>query len=341
MGKRWLWSGRCLFSTSGDLHELAFEVEFHFFNMKKGKGVLLDSKDQQVETGSIQNSAFLNAVVKVYCTHTAPDYSLPWQKQRQYKSTGSALMIADGKFLTNAHCVQHDTQGDVIVSFDGVHVGCEGTVPFRSSEHIAFCYLISQKFAGDSVEVGIIRAGEFMKVQAVLKPRVHLVPYHIEGGQPSYLVVAGLVFTPLSIPLIHLSTSSEVEVWTAYILPPPDPTKWEYTGFVVVVVVVYSLMDSRIGHTHPWAMAEEQDSDINLRVDDGSGRMVLANEVNIGYEDMSYEQVLKLNGTRIKHSPFGSSSGLEEALSASASILKDYGIPAERSSDLLDHILIP
>ena len=34
-----------------------------------------------------------------------------------------------------------------------------------------------------------------------------------------------------------LSTSSEVEVWTAYILPPPDPTKWEYTGFVVVVVV--------------------------------------------------------------------------------------------------------
>ncbi|PHU16494.1 hypothetical protein BC332_17699 [Capsicum chinense] len=83
-------------------------------------------------------------------------------------------------------------------------------------------------------------------------------------------------------------------------------------------------MDSRIGPTHPWAMAEEQDSDINLRVDDGSGRMVL-----------------KLNGTRIKHSPFGSSCGLEEALSASASILKDYGIPAERSSDLLDHILIP
>ncbi|KAF3659264.1 putative ethylene-responsive transcription factor-like [Capsicum annuum] len=39
-----------------------------------------------------------------------------------------------------------------------------------------------------------------------------------------------------------LSTSSEVEVWTAYILPPPDPTKWEYTGFVVVVVVVVDPM---------------------------------------------------------------------------------------------------
>lgn len=36
-------------------------------------------------------------------------------------------------------------QGDVIVSFDDVHVGCEGTVPFRSNERIAFRYLISQK----------------------------------------------------------------------------------------------------------------------------------------------------------------------------------------------------
>lgn len=36
-------------------------------------------------------------------------------------------------------------QGDVIVSFDDVRVGCEGTVPFRSTERIAFRYLISQK----------------------------------------------------------------------------------------------------------------------------------------------------------------------------------------------------
>lgn len=29
------------------------------------------------------------------------------------------------------------------------------------------------------------------------------VPYHIDGGQPSYLIIAGLVFTPLSEPLIE------------------------------------------------------------------------------------------------------------------------------------------
>ena len=76
----------------------------------------------------------------------------------------------------------------MIVSFDGVHVGCEGTLPFRLIERISFRYLISKnkiKFTRDVVEVGIIRAGAFMKVQVVLDPCVHLAPYHIKGGQPS------------------------------------------------------------------------------------------------------------------------------------------------------------
>ncbi|KAK4558593.1 hypothetical protein RGQ29_008059 [Quercus rubra] len=77
---------------------------------KDNKEILFDMKEQQVQPGNLQEAAFFNAVVKVYCTHTAPDYSLPWQKQRQFTSTGSAFMIGDGKLLTNAHCVEHDTQ---------------------------------------------------------------------------------------------------------------------------------------------------------------------------------------------------------------------------------------
>ncbi|XP_015891655.2 protease Do-like 2, chloroplastic isoform X2 [Ziziphus jujuba] len=476
-----------------------------------------DLKDRQVESGNLQDAAFLNAVVKVYCTHTAPDYSLPWQKQRQYTSTGSAFMIGDGKLLTNAHCVEHDTQvkvkrrgddtkyvakvlargvdcdiallsveskefwkeaeplylghlprlqdsvtvvgyplggdtisvtkgvvsrievtsyahgssdllgiqidaainpgnsggpafndqgecigvafqvyrseevenigyvipttvvshflndyernrkytgfpclgvllqklenpalraclkvqsnegvlvrrveptsdahnvlkeGDVIVSFDDVHVGCEGTVPFRSNERIAFRYLISQKFAGDVAELGIIRAGEFMKVKVVLNPRVHLVPYHIDGGQPSYLIIAGLVFTPLSEPLIDEECEDSI-------------------GLKLLAKARYSL-------------ARFKGEQIVIL------SQVLANEVNIGYEDMSNQQVLKLNGTQIKNihhlahlvdsckdkylvfefeDNYIAVLERETASTASSSILKGYGIPSERSSDLLE-----
>lgn len=487
---------------------------------KDKKGIAYELKEQQAEVGNLQDAAFLNAVVKVYCTHTAPDYSLPWQKQRQYTSTGSAFMIGDGKLLTNAHCVEHDTQvkvkrrgddtkyvakvlargvdcdiallsveneefwkgaeplrfgrlpclqdavtvvgyplggdtisvtkgvvsrievtsyahgssdllgiqidaainpgnsggpafndqgecigvafqvlrsedtenigyvipttvvshfltdyerngkytgfpclgvllqrlenpalrsclkvisnegvlvrrveptadahnslkeGDVIVSFDGVHVGSEGTVPFRSTERIAFRYLISQKFSGDVVELGIIRNGDLMKVQTVLNPRVHLVPYHIEGGQPSYLIVAGLVFTPLSEPLIE----EECE---------------EAIGLKLLTKARYSL-------------AQFKGEQIVIL------SQVLANEVNIGYEEMGNQQVLKLNGTRIKnihhlahlldsckdkYLVFEFEDNYlvvlerEAATAASSCILKDYGIPSERSSDLIEPYL--
>jgi S1-C subfamily serine protease len=486
---------------------------------KKGA---VNTKEQHVETDNLKDAAFLNAVVKVYCTHTAPDYSLPWQKQRQYTSTGSAFMIGDGKLLTNAHCVEHNTQvkvkrrgddtkyvakvlargvecdiallsveskefwkeakplefgclprlqdavtvvgyplggdtisvtkgvvsrievtsyahgsaellgiqidaainpgnsggpafndqgecigvafqvyrsddsenigyvipttvvshflddyakngkytgfpclgvllqklenpalrdclkvssnegvlvrrveptsgasdvlkeGDVIVSFDGVHVGCEGTVPFRSTERIAFRYLISQKFTGDTVEIGIIRAGESMKVHANLIPRVHLVPYHIEGGQPSYLIVAGLVFTPLSEPLIDEECEDNI-------------------GLKLLAKARYSLAE----------FAEEQIVILS---------QVLANEVNIGYEDMCNEQVLKFNGIRIrnihhlthlidsctnKYLVFEFEDKYlvvlerEACSAASPGLLKDYGIPSERSPDLLEPYVEP
>lgn len=489
---------------------------------KDKKEFQFDSKEQLSESGNLQDAAFLNAVVKVYCTHTAPDYSLPWQKQRQYTSTGSAFMIGDGKLLTNAHCVEYYTQvkvkrrgddtkyvakvlargvdcdiallsveseefwkdaeplclghlprlqdavtvvgyplggdtisvtkgvvsrievtsyahgssellgiqidaainpgnsggpafndkgecigvafqvyrseevenigyvipttvvshflsdyerngkytgfpclgvllqklenpalrtclkvpsnegvlvrrveptsdannilkeGDVIVSFDDVRVGSEGTVPFRSNERIAFRYLISQKFAGDVAELGIIRAGTFMKVKVVLNPRVHLVPYHIDGGQPSYLIIAGLVFTPLSEPLIEEECDDSI-------------------GLKLLAKARYSL--ARFKGEQMVILSQ-----------------VLANEVSIGYEDMSNQQVLKFNGTRIKNihhlahlvdsckdkylvfefeDNYLAVLEREAAVAASSCILKDYGIPSERSSDLLEPYVDP
>ncbi|XP_078168968.1 protease Do-like 2, chloroplastic [Carex rostrata] len=482
----------------------------------KDKSLLYDYdlEEQQVPDTIDIASSFLNAVVKVYCTHTAPDYSLPWQKQRQYASTGSAFMIGDGKLLTNAHCVQHSSQvkvkkrgddtkyvakvlaigiecdialisvenekfwkgaeslsfgrlpslqdsvtvvgyplggdtisvtkgivsrievtsyahgssdllgiqidaainsgnsggpafneqgecigvafqvyrgddaenigyvipttvvshflndyerngkytgfpslgvllqkmenpalseclkvpdhegvlvrkveptssaygvfkkGDVLVSFDGVSVGNEGTVPFRSSERIGFRYLISQKYCGDVAEVGIIRAGSHMKVKTVLSAREYVVPYHIDEN-PSYLIVAGLVFTPLSEAFIE----EEGE---------------ESLGLKLLARARYSLARFR----------GEQIVILS---------QVLAHDVNIGYEDMGNEQVVKFNGTAIKNihhlahlvdackekylifefeDNYLVVVDKEKAAEASPRILKDNGIPTGRSADL-------
>ncbi|PFH32026.1 serine protease [Besnoitia besnoiti] len=49
--------------------------------------------------------ALFNSVVKVYSDYTDPNYSLPWQMQRQGTSTGSGFILKDRLIMTNAHCV--------------------------------------------------------------------------------------------------------------------------------------------------------------------------------------------------------------------------------------------
>lgn len=87
-----------------------------------------------------------------------------------------------------------------------------------------------------------------------------------------------------------------------------------------------------------------------------SDRQVLANELNIGYEDMSNQQIIKFNGVRIKNihhlahlidsckdkylcfefeDCYAAVLEREAVAAASSSLLRDYGIPSERSSDLL------
>lgn len=56
----------------------------------------------------------MDAVVKIFCVHTEPNYSLPWQRKRQYASTSSGFMVetpGGGRgLLTNAHSVEFHSQ---------------------------------------------------------------------------------------------------------------------------------------------------------------------------------------------------------------------------------------
>ncbi|KAL6541960.1 Protease Do-like 9 [Orobanche gracilis] len=52
----------------------------------------------------------MDSVVKVFCVHTEPDFSLPWQRKRQYSSSSSGFVINGRRVLTNAHSVEHYAQ---------------------------------------------------------------------------------------------------------------------------------------------------------------------------------------------------------------------------------------
>lgn len=51
-------------------------------------------------------------MVKVWCVHSTPNFSLPWQRRRQERSSGSGFCIDRERrvILTNAHCIEWHTQ---------------------------------------------------------------------------------------------------------------------------------------------------------------------------------------------------------------------------------------
>lgn len=89
-------------------------------------------------------------------------------------------------------------EGDVLQSFDGYAVDNEGYVTQQKSERVNWYYLFPLHAVGDVVSLDILRDGQKMKVKVPLKPLSCLVPYREDNRHPTYYMVAGFVFTPLT-----------------------------------------------------------------------------------------------------------------------------------------------
>ncbi|KAF2308584.1 hypothetical protein GH714_010934 [Hevea brasiliensis] len=355
----------------------------------------------------------MDAVVKVFCVHTEPNFSLPWQRKRQYSSSSSGFIIRGRRLLTNAHSVEHHTQvkvkkrgsdtkylatvlaigtecdialltinddefwegvapvefgdlpalqdavtvvgypigGDTISVTSGVvsrieivsyahgstellglqidaainsgnsggpafndkgkcvgiafqslkhedvenigyviptpvivHFICDyekngaytgfpvlgfewqkmenpDLLPFRHGERISFSYLVSQKYTGDEAVVKVLRNSEILEFKIKLATHKRLILAHIKGKPPSYYIIAGFVFSAVSVPYLRSEYGKDYEF--------DAPVK---------------LLDK---HLH--AMAQSIDE------------QVLVADINIGYEEIVNTQVLAFNGQPVKN----------------------------------------
>ncbi|KAL2465249.1 Protease Do-like 9 [Abeliophyllum distichum] len=156
---------------------------------------------------------------------------------------------------------------DVILSFDGVDIANDGTVPFRHGERIGFSYLVSQKYTGDSAAIKVLRSSGTLKFNIELGSHRRLIPAHNKGRPPSYYIVAGFVFTTVSVPYLRSEYGKDYE-------------------FGAPVKLLDKLM-----HEMPQS-PEEQIVVVS---------QVLVADINIGYEDLVNTQVHAFNGHPVKN----------------------------------------
>ncbi|KAL1824615.1 hypothetical protein DCAR_0312696 [Daucus carota subsp. sativus] len=154
---------------------------------------------------------------------------------------------------------------DVILSFDGVDIANDGTVLFRDGERIGFSYLVSQKYTGDKALVKVLRNSKTLEFNITLATHTRLIPAHIKGKPPSYYIVAGFVFSAVSVPYLCSEYEKDYDA----------PVK---------------LLEK---HLH--GMAQSVDEQLVVL------SQVLVADINIGYEYIINTQVHAFNGKPVKN----------------------------------------
>ena len=276
-------------------------------------------------------------------------------------STGKAGVVASniiptttGVYIrsvaTTSSVTNEISSGDVLLSFDGQRIANDGTVPFggRSGERINWSFLVSQKYIGDSVPIEVLRGcrktdvtgetGDDTSAQkkplssADEPPRIEttqvtlgqfrrLIPVHVNEKPPSYLIVGGIVFVPVTVPFLKSEYGKE----------------YDYESPVQILHKMYH------------GLAETSDESVVVL------SQVLVSDITVGYEDVINTKVLTFNGTKVKN--LKSLSKLvsecqdeflrfhledsrlivlrrEQAMKATEEVLKTHCIARDRSDDL-------
>ncbi|KAI3879140.1 hypothetical protein MKX03_010644 [Papaver bracteatum] len=152
---------------------------------------------------------------------------------------------------------------DVILSFDGTDIANDGTVLFTHGERIGFSYLVSQKYTGDTATVKVLRSSKIIEVNIRMASCKPLIPVNIKA--PSYYIVAGFVFTAVSLPFLHCGNNIDENI------------------------------SMKLFDKHCNGMAQSEDEQVVVIC------QVLVADINIGYEGIRYTQVFSFNGNPIRN----------------------------------------
>ncbi|KAK6148401.1 hypothetical protein DH2020_019313 [Rehmannia glutinosa] len=218
-------------------------------------------------------SGFLSSWIRVWGGGGFPILGVEWQKMENPDLRLSMGMKPDQKGVRirridpTAPEFKVLKPSDIILSFDGVNIANDGTVPFRHGERIGFSYLVSQKYTGDNAAIEVLRNSKILKFNVKLATHRRLIPAHNKGRPPSYYIIAGFVFTTVSVPYLRSEYGKD----------------YEYEAPV-------KLLDKLL-HEMPQS-PEEQIVVVS---------QVLVADINIGYEDIVNTQVLALNGQPVKN----------------------------------------
>ena len=257
-----------------------------------------------------------------------PDLGIWWQTTENTGLRKALGLAADNsgvlvtKVAYNSSAWDILKEGDTLMTLDGVRIGNDGTIPFRDDERIDFSDIVSRRQVGESLDAIVARQGKELSVKIPLKAPSDLVAGPRYDVKPSYLIVGGLVFMPLTDDLIAARGGDyRVRSLSADGAPTPERTQ--------VVVLSHVLAHDFNRGYHSWSMAPV--TQVNgLKIGQ------LADLVDAFKTPVKGRHEIELSN----YSGYGENKGTRIVLDASDAakvmpeIMHRYGVPSAQSGDL-------
>lgn len=156
---------------------------------------------------------------------------------------------------------------DILLSIEGKNVENDGTITFRQGERTSFGYLIQEKHINDTIQFEILRKNDIMQIDIKLTKPLNvgrLVPYQLYDVPPTYYILGGLVFEPL--------TRNFLREWGR---------GW------------YSKAPTNLIYHYTYGVPTDDRSEIVVLV------KVLADEINVGYHTAKNRVISYVNDVKI------------------------------------------
>jgi S1-C subfamily serine protease len=208
--------------------------------------------------------------------------------------------------------------GDIMTEIDGHKIENNGTVEFRPGEFIDHTHYIDLHQIGEDVTFKLIRKGQPLEVSLRLdKPGKEylLVKPNQYDKQPSYFIFGGYVFMPLNQDVIDAIDSPPARL-VSLSYESPDKDRQE-------AVIMTKVLPADINKDH------HDDSD--LLIEKVNGEPILNFRDFVQKMESSTEPFITLDSSDDYQIVIDN----KEAKDRQPAILKQYGITADRSKDLL------
>ncbi|UCD85359.1 MAG: trypsin-like peptidase domain-containing protein [Deltaproteobacteria bacterium] len=201
-----------------------------------------------------------------------PGLGISWQRtespdiRSKYNMTEKQTGVLVNKVYPDSTAKGILSSGDIILSIDGKNIGNDGKIEFRKGERTHFEYLLQNKYINDTAKFEILRENKNVNIEIKLSESVNqgrLVPHERYDVAPTYYILGGLVFAPLTLNFLK-----EWGNW--YDDAPMNLVNYYYYG-----------------------EATDDQREIVLLV------KILADEANVGYHDWRYKVISYINGKTI------------------------------------------